>query len=54
MSPPVFYTIPDIADILRISERQVWRLIAEGLIKPTRFKGSTRISSEALDRFLGR
>lgn len=51
---PVLYTVPEVADILRVSERHVWRLIADGALNATRFKGSTRISAEALDALLGR
>jgi len=51
---PILYTVPEVADILRVSERHVWRLIAEGALAATRFKGSTRISAEALDVLIGR
>lgn len=51
---PQLYTIPEVAEILRCSVRQVWRYIADGSLKATRFKGSTRVSAEDLDAFLGR
>ena len=47
-----FYTVPEVSNILRISVRQVWRYIAEGLLRSTRFKGSTRVSASDLEDFI--
>lgn len=51
---PQLFTIPEVAEILRCCDRKVWGCISEGSLKPTRFKGSTRVSAEDLDAFLGR
>lgn len=45
-------TIPEAASALGVSASTVRRLIKDGLLAPTRFRGLTRISTEALGSFI--
>lgn len=47
-----FYSVREVADILRISVRQVFRFIAAGDLRVHKFRNSIRISNEDLDEFL--
>lgn len=47
-----FLTIREVAEILGISERQVWRIIREGLIKAHKFGRSTRVKRSDLDDYI--
>ena len=48
MSDNIFYTIPQIAELLRISSAFVYRVIFTGKLKVT----SNRISQESLNEYL--
>ena len=45
-------TVPQVATSLSCSERHVWRLIKEGEIEAFRHRGLTRVTEEALRRFI--
>jgi excisionase family DNA binding protein len=47
-------TVPEVAIRLKMSERSVWRLIANKEIQVLRFGRCTRITEEALQRFIDR
>ena len=49
-----FRTVPEVAGFLRISTRQVRRLIAYGKITVTRFGRSVRIHERDLLAYIGR
>ena len=48
-----FFTIPDVAESLRVSTRTVRRWIDAGQLVAHRFKGVLRIADEDLQAFLG-
>jgi excisionase family DNA binding protein len=45
-------TIPQVAEYLSVSERTVWRMIADGRLATIKFGSSTRIRESELSRFL--
>lgn len=48
-----FYTIPEIADILRVGERTVYRMVERGELKAYKIsRKAVRISRKDLDAFL--
>jgi len=51
-----FYTVTELADILKLSDKQVYGLIEDGLLKCHRFtrgkSGAIRVSQQQLDAFL--
>jgi excisionase family DNA binding protein len=49
-----FYTVQEVADILRVNERTVLNLIAAGEIKATQVGRQYRISEEALNDYIKR
>ena len=49
---PRFYTIEEVARILRVSGRTVYRLVERGEIRALRVGDLYRISQEALDAFI--
>lgn len=51
MTEPRYYTIKDIAERLRVSERHVRRLIERGDLVATRFGGSVRVSETDLQTY---
>lgn len=53
-TPTRLLTIPEVARRLAVSERQVWRFIAEGDIPAIRLRGSTRVAESDLDEWLER
>jgi excisionase family DNA binding protein len=46
-------TIPEAAERLRVSERTIYRMIADGELEPSRFRGCTRIAATEVGRLLG-
>ncbi len=54
MTEPKFYTIEEVAKILRVNERTVRKLIDRGELKTTRVGRQYRISQEQLDEYLQR
>lgn len=46
-------TVPEIAELLQQSPRQVWRLIADGRLQVMRAGGSTQATPEAVASLLG-
>ncbi len=49
-----FYTVKEIAAILRVNERTVLNLIAAGDLKATQVGRQYRVSQEALDDYIRR
>jgi excisionase family DNA binding protein len=45
-------TIPEVAAQLRVSERFVWRLLAERWLPRTKIGNVTRIQQAAIDRYI--
>lgn len=46
------YTVADVADILHVSQKTVYRLVKEGDITGIRVRGQIRITSTALEQYL--
>ena len=46
------YTVPEIAQILRISTKTTYQLIKEGDLPAIRVRGQIRITSEALAEYM--
>lgn len=46
------YSVPDLAILLNLSERKVWRLIGDGTIESRYSEGSRRIPDWALEEYL--
>lgn len=51
--PRRLMTVPEIAELLQQSPRQIWRLIANGRLQVVRVGGSTRVTPEAIAALLG-
>ena len=51
-NPSPYLTIQETADYLRLSTRQIRRLIAQGQLKPTRFGRSVRVHQRDLDHYV--
>lgn len=49
-----FYTVEEVAQILRVSEPTVRKLIESGELQATRVGRQYRISQEALDDYIAR
>jgi excisionase family DNA binding protein len=49
-----FYTVEEVATMLRVSKETIRRLIAEGRLEGVRVGHQVRISKDALDKFLGK
>lgn len=51
---PVLLTVPEVARLLRLSTRRVYKLARDGTLPSVRFGegGSVRIAPEALERFI--
>jgi excisionase family DNA binding protein len=54
MSTQKFYTVKEVAALLRVNERTVLNLIDRGELKANRVGSLWRISQEALDEYLQR
>lgn len=50
--PPVFFTVQEIADRMRVSKMTVYRLIHNGELRASRFGRSFRVSEAALADYL--
>jgi excisionase family DNA binding protein len=46
-------TVPEVAKLLQQSQRQVWRLIADGRLEVRKIGSSTRVTPEAIATLLG-
>ena len=53
MTANCVYTVPEIAIILRVSVKTVYRLVKSGDISAIRVRGQIRITSTALNNYLG-
>ena len=51
--PRRLVTVPELAELLQQSERQVWRLIADGRLQVRKIGSSTRVTPEAIVELLG-
>lgn len=49
-----FLTVPEVADLLGLCERQVWRLIARKDIRKTAFGRAARVSEEDVRDYVRR
>lgn len=49
---PMAYTVPEAADALRLSERQVWNLVGAGTIESITIGRSRRITRAALTAYI--
>ena len=47
-----YLTVQEVAEFLRLSTRQIRRLIAQGLLRVTRFGRSVRVHQRDLDNFV--
>jgi excisionase family DNA binding protein len=45
--------VPEVAVLVQQSERQVWRLIADGRLQVTKIGRTTRVTPEAVAALLG-
>jgi excisionase family DNA binding protein len=50
--PPAYWTVPEVAELLRQSARQVRRAIARGELVASRFGRSVRVGEDDLARYL--
>lgn len=48
-----FFTVAEVAKAIRVSERKIWRDIEDKRLRVHRFGGSTRISRQDLDDYIG-
>ena len=46
------YTVQEIASILRVSKKTVYKLVHDGQLQFLRVRGQIRITSKALEQFL--
>jgi len=51
--PRRLMTVPELAELSQQSERQVWRLIADGRLQARKIGSSTRVTPEAFATLLG-
>ena len=51
-SLPEVYTVKEVAKALKVSERKVWSLLAEGKLRAFRVEGHVRIRREDYERYL--
>ena len=51
--PRRLISVPEIAELINESERQVWRYIRDGRLEVIRLGGSVRATPEAVARLLG-
>jgi excisionase family DNA binding protein len=51
--PHRLMTVPEIAELLQQSQRQIWRLIADGRLQVKKIGSSTRVTPEAFATLLG-
>lgn len=51
-APGIFLTVPEVATVLKFSQRTVWRWIKRGDLVAHRFGGSVRILKKDLDTFI--
>jgi excisionase family DNA binding protein len=45
--------VPEVAELLQQSERQIWRMIADGRLQVRKIGSSTRVTPEAIAALLG-
>jgi excisionase family DNA binding protein len=50
--PRRLVTVPELAELLQQSERQVWRLIADGRLQVHKIGSSTRVTPEEIAALL--
>lgn len=51
--PRRLMSVPEIAELINQSERQVWRYVKDGRLEVIRLGGSVRATPEAVARLLG-
>ena len=49
-----FYTVAEVADLIRVSKMTVYRMVKAGEIPAVRFGRSFRVPGEAVDELLAR
>lgn len=52
--PPRLITVPRTAELLAVSPRLIWRLIADGELEVVRPGRATRVTVESIDRLVER
>lgn len=52
MSDICVYTVQDVAEILKVSTKTVYKLLKEGDLKSIKVRGQFRVPSSALDNYL--
>jgi len=51
-SPPQFYTVAEVAQMMRVSGMTIYRLIRSGELRALRVGHSYRVPAQALEQFL--
>ena len=46
-----FYRVQEVAELLGICTRGVWRLVASGEVQPVKVGGATRFPASSLERY---
>jgi len=54
MTDQLYYTVEEIAQMLKVSKETIRRLVADKEIDVVRVRSQVRISKEALDKYLNR
>jgi len=52
MTAPKVYTVEDVAEILKVNPRTVYKMVEQGAIRSVRAGRQIRITSDALDTYL--
>lgn len=50
----IVYTIPETAQLLRVSDETIRRMIKDGQLDAVKVRGQWRIRKESVDKYLGR
>lgn len=51
-TPPIVFTVPQVAAALEVSRSTIYRIIAEGMLESVQVRGMTRIRPAAIERYL--
>jgi len=49
---PTVYTVSEVAEILKVSEKTVYKEVKEGNLKSVKVRGSIRVSNKFLEEYL--